>query len=349
MRRRLPILPLVLGLLGASPGCEAFEPSSGAAGDGGGAGGGAGGGSSGGGTPPGDGGAGTVEVLASGLANPMSLVVAGTSLYWIGVARVAEGTVPLVHRCDVDGCKGAPARLLEERAFRIATDGKAIYWTGGTSIRTCDVGATCAPRTLFDGSPSVGLLAHAAGSLYFSTGTVGSQQLQTCLAADCVPAAPLWASQAIGDVVFTGDDVYFTSGTSPVELVRYRRGQAASIGSLPGLPTYLAARDPNVYVVTRGQLFRCEATSSCTLVPFTTQETRVSHVVVEGDAVYYSVFARGGVPGGIFRCGLDDCSAPAAVVTDVNPRELRVAGDWIYFADQGDESAGGASVRRVRR
>lgn len=345
MLRRLAVLPLAFALS-----CASFEPNAGGA-DGGGGGGSSGGasGSSGGASgSSGGGGGGAVEVIASGLSGPLSPVVVGSSLYWIGVARDGAGTLPVLHRCDVAGCKGAPAQLLAERAFQVVSDGETVFWTGGPSVRACAAGAACDPRTVVDGLESVGVLAVHDGALYFSTGSAGSRGLVSCRASACTVGAPLWSSQSIGAVAFGGDDVYFTAGGASVELVRYRGGQAATLGALPGLPTYLAARGTNVYVVSQGQIFRCDAAAACTLVPFTTQETRVFHVVAQETGVYYSLMARGGSPGGIYRCAADDCTSPKAVLEGGNPRQMAIADGWLYFADGGDESAGNGSVRRVR-
>ena len=286
------------------------------------------------------------EILAAGLSNAREIAANAAGVFWTSTVPTPEGVDSRPHRCDLAGCAGKPSLLVDERAIHVALTVTDFVWTTGTSIRACTAMAACEPRTVRDDMTAVGYLIPHDTQLLFTTSTGAQVSLQRCRPDSCSAPSNLWDGESVGPVAPSSGDVYFVTGLATRELRRV--GAAAPLGALPGLPTGLAMLGSHAFFVSKGLLYHCEAATTCTAALFSAQTKNVHSVVTYDGAVYFSVYAAGGVPGSIQRCSPTDCSSPEVLMQGGNPRELTVYDGWLYFIDAGDESTGNASVRRTR-
>lgn len=287
------------------------------------------------------------ELLVTGLTNPQQVHATSGGVYWLSVGAVATGTANQIHRCDLDGCKGRPTRLRDEPIDALSADDSGVFWGSNEQLWRCDLGATCAPSQIASVSDRIWLLVAAQGQLVFAAGEGVSTRLFRCAPGECAAATPL-SDGPIGVLAVSGQDLYFTSGAGSNELVRIRNGPPTALGALRGLPNALAAAGTQIYSVSDRQLWHCDAATACAPQLFAKAESAVFDVRVEGDAVFYTVTARGGAAGRIERCPLGDCTSPTRVHEGGNPRWLSLRDGWAYFSDDGGGGTGNGSIYRVR-
>lgn len=292
------------------------------------------------------------EILAAGLSNVRAVTPTSGGVYWLSVELASASSQLEVHRCELSGCAGASARIVHEAALQLGHGGSDVYWAAPDgAIRACSVGATCAPREVMT---EIDALAHVLGdrgALLYTSNTGAGGRIHRCAPDACSSTTEtVWSGAMMGVLALAGDHVYFTAGVPSTKLLRVSTagGQATDLGTLPGLPTAIAALPPRAYFVSQGSLYRCDTSMGCTPALFDAKETSIAGLAVHDGSVYYSVQAAGGTPGKIHRCPADDCASPEVVVEGGNPHELAVHEGFVYYADWGDTKSGSGSVRRVR-
>lgn len=291
-------------------------------------------------------------MLAAGLSSPFAIRASSSDVYWISVAPTSSGSTSRLKRCPLAGCGGMPAESLGDGAVSLEVDDAFVYWTTSSTLQRCPVTGSCAPSPMLDLAPSsLGSLAAGGGGLRVGVNDFSgaSGRIMLCPLDGCgASPAELYTGETVGAIAVAGDDIVFLTGTPSVKLRSVRGGAASLLGTLPGLPTALAASGSTVLFVSQRTLYHCEATTSCTPVPFDAKESTVYGVATAGADVFYSVSAAGGVPGKILRCPAQSCTSPTVVLEAGNPGHLTVRDGWVYFTDLGGGSDGQGSVRRVR-
>lgn len=284
-------------------------------------------------------------VLATGLSTVYDVQANAGGVYWVSTVPIPAGNQGRLHRCDLGGCGGSPALLLETHVLQAAVDPSTVFFTSPTALFSCASGPTCAPKAL---AADVGDVVAADGGLYLVSNQPQGSVLRRCTPDACGTPTILWSGTGIGPVAVSANgDVYFTTGIPSTELQRWRAGSVTSIGRLPGLPTSMTVAGSHVYFVSRNVLHHCDAATSCTPVPLNASESSVYMAYAHGDAVYYSVFGSGGVPGSIQRCPLDSCPSPTVLARGGNPQSLTIHDGWLYYADNADGKDGSSAIKRV--
>jgi hypothetical protein len=296
-----------------------------------------------------------VVTVASGQANPDSLAVDDTGLYWANAGL--DGGAGSVARCD-----GSASCVVETlvgnlpNPASVALDSKSVYWVtfvedGGVLAR--DKASPASVRELNTEQARPSSITVSGGFATYAWQGEGptAGNLRTCDVAGCSPAFPIAQGQDYPALVAADADYVFFANV----------GSGGATGSVARCHQFSGCSPPqDVDVIASGMRpggLALDATS----VYWTESDTgrvmrRARDVVPDGGAPAAAIATGQSAPGAMaidakyaYWCDegdgtvrsarLDGSEAPVVVASGQNgPSAIAVGGGAVYFVTQGDRS-----------
>ncbi len=308
-------------------------------------------------------------VIADKAANPVSLSVAGPSVFWMIDQEV--------QRCPVTGCPGTPGDVGDSvnlpkypglSPYYISADATNVYWAGYTndnqsySIFTCPdsgCGQTLPAPFYSPGFRNDEMVGNAT-NLYWLDPPDGAvfrvtrgTKAETSLGHVATLTFPL--HMAVDDTHFLITDGNIAINGGGVYVCDTASDCKASWTLLLDSAEYVATNGATAFVNQKssGAIVGCDlggCSGSGTVLA--TKENGVSAITADSSYVYWAIRGSGTAPDGTIRaCKLPDCKAgPVTLaVNQPNPTSLVNDGDFVYWADKGTGQANTGRIVRVRK
>ncbi|MDB4946409.1 MAG: putative serine/threonine-protein kinase pknH [Labilithrix sp.] len=303
----------------------------------------------------------TPVLVASNLAQPLGVAVAGGSAFWL-----RNGAV---ERCAVTGCTGAPASITAEVVIDgsqpggtvIVTDGNKVAWiaSGNGSGNGRDV-FQCGVAGCTSGSPpkaSTGLTdaptqIAVEGATIFSTQNTGAER-----------QAPIATLAFVG--AGTGSDVptgiaadatnLYVSGVAQSAYGVDRCTRAATAGAPCTGATrlfvgsrYVAAGAGMVLATSTDGIKKCASTGCGGSADVVMAGDTAASAIAASSA--YAAWTNPGsktvADGTVRACALPACTAPRTIATgQAYPVSVTIDGGFVYWANRGIEGGTGSIWR----
>jgi hypothetical protein len=346
-RRLLPAAALILGLgCGGGKGSPANAGAGGAGAEGGKSATGAGGSAVGGGAA-GSGGGSAATVLAQGEAEPGSIVVDDSYLYWV--------TTTAVRRMPKTGGTASALFTALDSPDELKADDTALYWLNKPSNKDVMTGAKSGGQiTTLSGGAGGGLVVDTDSAYWVQAAASGQEIVRVPKTSGGTPA--MVASQnSFGRAVADDQFLYWAEGyKGRIQRVAKTGGTIMDLRPADPDTVILAALDTtDVYFLSYGAtaqsstLFRIGKTGGTTTT-LTSGLDQASDLAVTTDAVYWLAPGDVGLDGALIKLSKTD-GARVYTVPSNGPYRMAIDAQYVYWTEPGDHGSHNGRILRTAR